>query len=79
MTDLSGWHLVERLVMLLGLVSIAFAAGMNWHRLDGLDAAVLQLSRQEDVIKAEYQRRDVLEAELRAINDKLDAIRQQPR
>ncbi len=72
-----AWLTVERLSVILGMLAMAFMAGANWHRIDGLDAAVNGLSRQADTIKTEYERKDVLDEQLKNINDKLADIRQQ--
>lgn len=73
----TAWLTVERLSVILGMLAMAFMAGANWHRIDGVESSVVGLSRQTDQIKTEYERKDVLEVQLRNIDDKLADIRAQ--
>lgn len=76
-----AWISVERLSILLGLLAMAFAAGMNWHRLDGLDVTVATVQKkqdaQDDMVKREYARKDVIAGELSNINYQLSELRMQ--
>ena len=74
---MEAWRAIERIALLMALLGAVFAAGANWHRLDGVEAALQGLARQEDAIKVEYERKDVLEAHLRNLNEKLDDLKTQ--
>ena len=67
---------LERLSIVLGMLGLAFAAGANWHRIDGVEAAIVGLSKQADSFKVDYERKDVLEQQLKNIDEKLADIKQ---
>ncbi|MGH7177891.1 MAG: hypothetical protein ACREJC_10955 [Tepidisphaeraceae bacterium] len=73
------WSAVVRLGLLLGLLSLAFAAGSNWHRLDAVmdraDPSDVRAAIAEQYARDTYVRKDVLEQQLENIMEELNAIR----
>lgn len=58
----------------LGIVLLAFQAGIQWHRVDVLEAAIVGLSKQEDQIKSAYELKETHSAELNGIERHLEQI-----
>lgn len=76
-----AWTSIERIAMLLGLLGAVFAAGMNWHRLDGaeekVNAVVAQQAAHALFADSTYVRKDVIAEQLKNIDQNMNEMRVQ--
>ena len=77
----TAWMTVERMSILLGMLSMAFLAGANWHRIDAVETRVFEVvainDKHKDTYEREFVRKDVVQEQLSNINSQLTEIRAQ--